>query len=91
MGVSRKRVGKTKTFGISVDAKTERFLREQADARFGGNVSRVVAALAHEEQSRQAAAWLMQDSGYTPMTDEEAVRFAGRFGGIRKRRKKHAA
>lgn len=87
-----KRVGKTKTFGISVDAETETFLRQEADARFEGNVSRLVTALAREERSRQAAAWLLQHSkGYKPMTDEELATFVTQVAPPQKRRKKRAA
>ncbi|MBX3191388.1 MAG: hypothetical protein KF819_30600 [Labilithrix sp.] len=87
-----KRVGRTRTFGISVDAETERFLRREAEARFGGNVSRLVTALAREEKSRLAAGWVVADSkSYAPMTDEELGAFVSRFSERRARRKKPAA
>jgi hypothetical protein len=88
---AKRRVGKTRTFGISVDVETERFLRAQADALFGGNVSRLVTALALEEKSRQAAARLLRDSRYEPMTDVEAGAFAAQFRARRKQRKTRAA
>jgi hypothetical protein len=92
MASRAKRVGKTRTFGISVDAETEKFLRQEAEARFGGNVSRLVTALAREERSRQAAAWLLAHSkGYEPMTEDELGAFVARFSDRRKRRKTRAA
>lgn len=87
-----KRVGRTRTFGISVDTETERFLREQAEQHFGGNVSKVVAALAREAQSRQAAEWLLSRSKtYERMTDDEARRFISRLTAPKKSRRKTAA
>jgi hypothetical protein len=92
MSTRAKRVGKTKTFGISVDKETETFLRREADARFEGNVSRLVTALAQEEKSRQAAAWLLsQSKDYEPMTDREVRTFVARFEEPRKRRRKRQA
>lgn len=87
MGTKQKRVGNTRTFGISVDEETEKFLRDEAQARFDGNVSRFVAALARDEKSRRAAEQLLRDAAYTPMSDAEAMRF---IAGLRepKRRKK---
>lgn len=87
-----KRVGRTKTFGISVDAETEKFLRAEADERFGGNVSKLVTALAREEQSRQAAEWLLSRSkSYVRMTDDEAREFMSRFDGPKRSKRKRAA
>jgi hypothetical protein len=87
-----KRVGRTKTFGISVDAEVEKFLREQAERRFGGNVSQLVTALAREEQSRQAAAWLLSRSKtYRRMTDEEAQAFIAGITRPKKSKRKTAA
>ena len=87
-----KRVGKTKTFGISVDAEVEKFLREQAEERFGGNVSQLVAALAREEQGRQAAEWLLARSKtYRRMTAEETRAFIAHLTAPKKSRRKTAA
>ena len=87
-----KRVGRTRTFGISVDADIEKFLREQAEQRFGGNVSQLVAALAREERSRQAAEWLLSRSKtYRRMSDEEARAFVSRLTAPKKPKRKKAA
>ena len=43
--MKRPRYGKTRTLSISVDATTDKILREEADAHFGGNVSKLVAAI----------------------------------------------
>jgi hypothetical protein len=92
MRARSKRVGKTRTFGISVDAETEEFLRQEAEDRFEGNVSRLVTALAREEMSRRAAEWLLVHSrNYKPMTVEETRAFLAKFTQTRKRRKKSAA
>ena len=87
-----KRVGRTRTFGISVDADTEKFLRAEADERFGGNVSKLVTALAREEQSRRAAEWLLvRSKNYVRMTDDEARRFMSRFDEPKTPRRKRVA
>jgi len=87
-----RRVGKTKTFGISVDLETEKFLRAQAEERFDGNVSKVVADLVREERSRQAAAWLLRRSKtYKGMTEEETRAFMARFDAPRRARRRVAA
>lgn len=92
MATRSKRVGRTRTFGISVDAETEAFLRQEADARYGGNVSRFVTALAREERGRRAADELLRNSkGYRPMTQEETREFLARFAETPKRRRRPAA
>lgn len=49
-----KRAGKTVTFSISVDAKTQRILKKEAKRLFEGNVSKLVAALAREAERNAA-------------------------------------
>ena len=84
-----KRVGRTRTFGISVDAETETFLREEAEQRFGGNVSKLVTALAREEQGRQAAEWLVHRSKtYERMTDEDARALVSRLTAPKKSKRR---
>jgi post-segregation antitoxin (ccd killing protein) len=66
-----KRAGKTATFSISVDAATQRILKEEAKRSYGGNVSALVAAIAKEAKRQSALDWLLQRPGTTRMTDAE--------------------
>jgi hypothetical protein len=49
-----KRAGKTVTFSISVDQRTQRILKREAKRLFDGNVSKLVAALAREAERNAA-------------------------------------
>lgn len=54
MKAKAKRAGKTVTFSISVDEKTQRILKKEALRLFEGNVSKLVAALAREAERNAA-------------------------------------
>jgi len=69
--MARSRSGKTRTLSISVDAATDRILKEEADAHFGGNVSRLVAAIAREARRKAAVERIAAWSGYDSLTDDE--------------------
>lgn len=66
-----RRAGKTATFSISVDAETQRILKEEARRNYEGNVSALVSAIAKEAKRQSALDWLLQRSGAAPMTDAE--------------------
>jgi hypothetical protein len=66
-----RRRGKTHTLSISVDPTTERILKEEAQAHFGGNVSKLVAAIAREARRRAAVHRIAEWSGYARLTERE--------------------
>ena len=61
------RSGKTRTLSISVDAVTDRILKEEADANFGGNVSKLVSAIAQEARRKAAVDRIAEWSGYASL------------------------
>jgi hypothetical protein len=69
MAVSR--YGKTRTLSISVDATTDRILKEEAKAHFGGNVSKLVSAIALEARRAAAVNRIVEWSGYTQLSNVE--------------------
>jgi hypothetical protein len=79
---STKRVGRTKTISISVDPVTEQILRTEA-ARYGGNVSRLIAAIALE--ARRQAAFERIMGAHPRMTDREVAEY---WSGLESRRRK---
>ncbi len=81
-----KRPGRTKTISISVDSATERILRDEADARYGGNVSRLVAAIAVEARRRAAFERIMR--GYSRMMEQEAFDFWERLESDAKKKRR---
>jgi hypothetical protein len=86
MAARKRRPGKTVTRSISIDAETDRFLRERADERFGGNLSSVIVAMAQEETRRAAATAYLDRDNYVRMTDEEAKEFLATHSPKRRRR-----
>ncbi len=66
----KRRAGTTATFSISVDAETQRILKEEAKRSYAGNVSALVTAIA-KEAKRPALDWLLQSSGAVAMTAAE--------------------
>jgi hypothetical protein len=69
----KSRPGKTVTRSISVDAETDRILREEAKAHYNGNVSTLISALTRDAGQRAAAGELLRRFAVTPMTDDEAA------------------
>lgn len=65
------RYGKTRTLSISVDPLTEKILKEEADRNFGGNVSKLVAAIAHEARRKAAVDRIAEWSGYEQLSSSE--------------------
>lgn len=65
------RGGRTRTLSISVDAATEKILKEEAAAHFDGNVSQLVAALAREARRKAAVARIAEWSGYGKLSRED--------------------
>lgn len=65
------RYGKTRTLSISVDATTDKILREEARAHFGGNVSKLVAAVAREARRTAAIGRIAEWSGYSRLSMAE--------------------
>lgn len=68
------RRGKTRTLSISVDETTDRILKEEAEAHFGGNVSQLVAAIAREARRKAAVDRIAIWSGYAKLSAEERDR-----------------
>jgi len=66
-----RRPGKTATLSISVDAETQRILKQEAKRSYAGNVSALVSAIAKEAKRQSALDWLLQRSGTPPMTNAE--------------------
>jgi hypothetical protein len=90
------RRGKTHTLSISVDETTDRILKEEAAAHFGGNVSKLVAAIAREARRKAAVDWIAVWSGYTKLTAEERDRIEAGIqeelaGQTRRRKRKSSA
>ena len=65
------RPGKTRTLSISVDDATDRILKEEAKAHFGGNVSKRVAAIAQEARRTAAVDRIATWSGYAQLSEQE--------------------
>src|SRR5450432_76206 len=70
-----KRSGTTVTFSISVDRETKKLLRDVADRSYAGNVSELIAQIAHQAARQQAAMELLQWHGRSPMADSECDAF----------------
>lgn len=87
----KKRPGRTATFGISVDEETRRILKTEADRRYGGNVSALVAAMAREARRRAAFEWILRWSNVPRMTDEERQALREDLSGETARKKKPRA
>ena len=64
-------MGKTRTLSISVDATTDRILKEEARAHFGGNVSKLVSAIALEARRSAAVDRIAEWSGYAELSAVE--------------------
>ncbi len=75
MAKRTKRRGQTTTFSVSVDLDTKRLLRDVADRSYGGNVSDLIAQIAHQAARQQSAAQLLASHGRTTMTDAECSAF----------------
>lgn len=84
----KKRPGKTATFSISVDAATQRILKQEAARSYGGNVSALVAAIAKEAKRQAALDWLLQGSD---VSREERAAFLAEVDGKRAPRKRRRA
>ena len=69
--IMAKRHGKTRTLSISVDAATDKILKEEAAAHFGGNVSKLVSAIAHEARRKAAVDRIAVWSGYGALSKAE--------------------
>lgn len=67
------RPGKTVTRSISIDAETDRILREEAKAHYNGNVSTLISALTRDAGQRAAAGELLRRFDVPPMRDDEAA------------------
>lgn len=67
----RSRPGRTRTLTISVDAATEKILKEEAREHFDGNVSKLIAAMAREARRKAALERLAIWSGYAKLTERE--------------------
>jgi len=67
----KSRLGKTRTLSISVDPATDRILQEEAQAHFGGNVSKLVAAIALEARRKAAIDRIAEWSGYARLPEQE--------------------
>jgi len=65
------RHGKTRTLSISIDAVTERILKEEAKSHFGGNVSKLVSAIALEARRAAAVDRIAEWSGYAQLSSAE--------------------
>ncbi|MDX2090366.1 MAG: hypothetical protein SFX73_21085 [Kofleriaceae bacterium] len=65
------RPGKTRTLSISVDATTDKILKEEARASFDGNVSKLIAAMAREARRKGALERLAVWSGYSKLSERE--------------------
>ena len=65
------RRGKTRTLSISVDATTDRILKEEAREHFDGNVSKLIAAMAQEARRKAALERLAIWSGYAKLSERE--------------------
>lgn len=70
-----KRGGKTVTFSVSVDAQTKKVLRAVAERSYRGNVSELIAQIAHQAARQEGAADLLRLHGRAPMTDEQCLAF----------------
>jgi hypothetical protein len=90
MAARKTRAGKTITRSISIDAETDRLLRERADESFGGNLSSVIVAMAKDEAKRAGARAFLDRQPYARMTNDEAKEFLATHS-PKKRRKAKAA
>jgi hypothetical protein len=72
-GNTTKRAGSTRTFSVSVDAKTKRALRALADAEFGGNLSALVSDFAEEARRRLAAGEYLRKHRISKLGESEAA------------------
>jgi post-segregation antitoxin (ccd killing protein) len=88
-----RRPGKTATFSISVDAETQRILKQEAKRSYAGNVSALVSAIAKEAKRQSAPDWLLQRSGSAPMTDAELDTLLAEIDGrpAKKKRSRNAS
>jgi post-segregation antitoxin (ccd killing protein) len=88
-----RRPGKTATFSISVDAETQRILKQEAERSYAGNVSALVSAIAKEAKRQSAFEWLLQRSSTAPMTDAERDTLLAEIDGrpAKKKRSRNAA
>lgn len=89
-----RRRGSTHTLSISVDPTTERILKEEARAHFGGNVSKLVAAIAREARRKAAVDRIAEWSGYTRLTEREREDIEAEIQkelSVQKRRKRRRA
>lgn len=88
-----RRPGKTATLSISVDAETQRILKQEAKRSYAGNVSALVSAIAKEAKRQAALDWLLQRSATAPMTDAERQGLLAEIDGrpAKKKRSHHAA
>ena len=85
------RPGKTKTLTISVDAAAERFVRAEADRRYGGNVSQLFAELLREAERFAAMDRVIESSGHPRPTDAELDALRAEISGTPPKRKRRAA
>jgi hypothetical protein len=74
IGVMRgSRPGKTRTLSISVDAATDKILKEEARAHFDGNISKLIAAIAREARRKAALDRLAVWSGYSELSERVRI------------------
>jgi post-segregation antitoxin (ccd killing protein) len=84
----KRRAGNTATFSISVDAETQRILKEEAKRSYGGNVSALVTAIAKEAKRQSALDWLLQRSGGVAMTAAERDTLLAEIDGLPSKKKR---
>jgi hypothetical protein len=96
--MKRARYGKTRTLSISVDPETDRILHEEAKAHFGGNVSKLVGAIAREARRKAALERILEWTGYDRLTAAERQAIAEGIRAelaaqppVRRRKRKRAA
>jgi hypothetical protein len=92
--MAKSRLGTTRTLSISVDDATDRILKEEAKAHFDGNVSKLVAAIAHEARRKAAVDRIAEWSGYAQLSSKERDAIEAGIEkelGAQKRRKKRSA
>jgi hypothetical protein len=75
MGRKKRRLGATESFSVSTDEATKRALKALAEERYGGNVSELITALAHEAMRNAAADALWAWGGLPEMTPKERSSF----------------
>ena len=81
-----RRVGRTSTVSISVDAETQAILRAEAKRSYGGNVSALIAAIAREAKRQGALDFLL--AGSKPMTAERETALLAEIDGKAPRTKR---